>query len=107
MNEAVASEGAGAVTDLIIDSFAGGGGASTGIEAATGRPVDIAATVGDWLAASRAHEGEERDGAPSSLQGERRPERFDRDRGVWVPAPELPASAFGPPFVQDPSEEPA
>lgn len=27
---------------LIIDSFAGGGGASTGIEAALGRPVDIA-----------------------------------------------------------------
>lgn len=28
--------------DLIIDCFAGGGGASTGIEAALGRPVDIA-----------------------------------------------------------------
>lgn len=28
--------------DLIIDGFAGGGGASTGIEAAIGRPVDIA-----------------------------------------------------------------
>lgn len=28
--------------ELIIDSFAGGGGASTGIEMATGRPVDIA-----------------------------------------------------------------
>lgn len=28
--------------ELIIDSFAGGGGASTGIEAALGRPVDIA-----------------------------------------------------------------
>jgi len=28
--------------DLTIDSFAGGGGASTGIEAALGRPVDIA-----------------------------------------------------------------
>lgn len=27
---------------LIVDSFAGGGGASTGIEAALGRPVDIA-----------------------------------------------------------------
>lgn len=27
---------------LLIDSFAGGGGASTGIEAAMGRPVDIA-----------------------------------------------------------------
>jgi DNA (cytosine-5)-methyltransferase 1 len=27
---------------LIIDNFAGGGGASTGIEAATGRPVDVA-----------------------------------------------------------------
>ena len=28
--------------ELIIDNFAGGGGASTGIEAALGRPVDIA-----------------------------------------------------------------
>jgi len=28
--------------ELIVDNFAGGGGASTGIEMATGRPVDIA-----------------------------------------------------------------
>jgi DNA (cytosine-5)-methyltransferase 1 len=28
--------------ELIVDSFAGGGGASTGMEAATGRPVDVA-----------------------------------------------------------------
>lgn len=28
--------------ELIVDSFAGGGGASTGIEAAFGRPVDVA-----------------------------------------------------------------
>lgn len=28
--------------ELFIDSFAGGGGASTGIEMATGRSVDIA-----------------------------------------------------------------
>lgn len=28
--------------ELLVDSFAGGGGASTGIEAALGRPVDIA-----------------------------------------------------------------
>lgn len=28
--------------ELVIDSFAGGGGASTGIEAALGRPIDIA-----------------------------------------------------------------
>ncbi len=28
--------------ELIVDSFAGGGGASTGIEAALGRPVDVA-----------------------------------------------------------------
>lgn len=28
--------------ELIVDNFAGGGGASTGIEFATGRPVDIA-----------------------------------------------------------------
>ena len=29
--------------ELIVDNFAGGGGASTGIELAAGRPVDIAA----------------------------------------------------------------
>jgi DNA (cytosine-5)-methyltransferase 1 len=28
--------------DLIVDNFAGGGGASTGIEMARGRPVNIA-----------------------------------------------------------------
>src|SRR6185503_13593650 len=28
--------------ELVIDNFAGGGGASTGLEAALGRPVDIA-----------------------------------------------------------------
>ena len=28
--------------ELIVDNFAGGGGASTGIELAVGRPVDIA-----------------------------------------------------------------
>lgn len=28
--------------ELIIDNFAGGGGTSTGLEAAFGRPVDIA-----------------------------------------------------------------
>lgn len=28
--------------ELVVDNFAGGGGASTGIEAALGRPVDIA-----------------------------------------------------------------
>lgn len=28
--------------ELVIDNFAGGGGASTGIERAIGRPVDIA-----------------------------------------------------------------
>ena len=31
-----------ALSEKIIDSFAGGGGASTGIELATGRVVDIA-----------------------------------------------------------------
>lgn len=30
------------MSELIIDNFAGGGGASTGIEAALGRPVDYA-----------------------------------------------------------------
>ena len=28
--------------EIVVDNFAGGGGASTGIEAALGRPVDIA-----------------------------------------------------------------
>ena len=28
--------------ELVVDNFAGGGGASTGIEAALGRPIDIA-----------------------------------------------------------------
>lgn len=32
----------GMFDDCIVDSFAGGGGASTGIELATGHPVDIA-----------------------------------------------------------------
>lgn len=30
------------LSEIIVDSFAGGGGASTGIELATGRVVDIA-----------------------------------------------------------------
>ncbi|MDR1094334.1 MAG: DNA cytosine methyltransferase, partial [Clostridiales bacterium] len=30
------------IDELIVDSFAGGGGASTGIELALGRPVDVA-----------------------------------------------------------------
>ena len=30
------------MNEIIVDNFAGGGGASTGIELATGRPVDIA-----------------------------------------------------------------
>lgn len=32
----------GLYDEMIVDNFAGGGGASTGIEAATGRPIDIA-----------------------------------------------------------------
>ena len=28
--------------EIIVDNFAGGGGASTGIELATGHPIDIA-----------------------------------------------------------------
>jgi DNA (cytosine-5)-methyltransferase 1 len=39
---------------LVVDNFAGGGGASTGIEAAIGRPVDLA--VNHWAAAMRVHE---------------------------------------------------
>ncbi len=38
---------------LIIDNFAGGGGASTGIEAAIGRPVDVA--INHWLQALEIH----------------------------------------------------
>lgn len=34
------------MTGLIIDNFAGGGGASTGLEAAFGRPVDVANCIG-------------------------------------------------------------
>lgn len=30
------------IDEIIVDNFAGGGGASTGIELAAGRPVDIA-----------------------------------------------------------------
>ena len=33
--------------ELIVDNFAGGGGASSGIEMATGRSVDIAIDLGD------------------------------------------------------------
>lgn len=32
----------GLFEDLIVDSFAGGGGASVALEAAAGRPVDVA-----------------------------------------------------------------
>ena len=31
--------------EIIVDNFAGGGGASTGIELAAGRPVNIAINV--------------------------------------------------------------
>jgi DNA (cytosine-5)-methyltransferase 1 len=30
------------VIEIVVDNFAGGGGASTGIEAALGRPIDYA-----------------------------------------------------------------
>lgn len=40
--------------ELIVDLFAGGGGASTGIEAATGRPVDVA--INHSLTALAVHE---------------------------------------------------
>lgn len=40
--------------ELVVDSFAGGGGASTGIEAAMGRPVDIA--INHDIDAIRMHE---------------------------------------------------
>ena len=39
---------------LIIDNFAGGGGASTGIETAMGRPIDIA--INHDIEAIRMHE---------------------------------------------------
>jgi DNA (cytosine-5)-methyltransferase 1 len=40
--------------DLVVDLFAGGGGASTGIEAALDRPIDLA--INHDLVALRAHE---------------------------------------------------
>jgi len=39
--------------EIVVDNFAGGGGASTGIEAAIGRPVDIA--INHWPAAIAMH----------------------------------------------------
>lgn len=42
MHRGVCRRIGGAVVELIVDNFAGGGGASTGIELATGRSVDIA-----------------------------------------------------------------
>lgn len=41
-------------TELVVDLFAGGGGASTGIEAALGAPVDLA--INHWEVAIRMHE---------------------------------------------------
>jgi DNA (cytosine-5)-methyltransferase 1 len=45
--------GAWSERELVVDSFAGGGGASTGIEAALGRPVDIA--INHWPEALSVH----------------------------------------------------
>lgn len=42
MNRAPIFRGAFDPAELVVDNFAGGGGASTGIEAAIGRPVDMA-----------------------------------------------------------------
>jgi len=42
------------MTGLLVDLFAGGGGASLGIERATGRPVDLA--VNHWREALAVHE---------------------------------------------------
>lgn len=44
-----APEAAGLFDELVVDNFAGGGGASLGIERATGRAVDIAINH-DWEA---------------------------------------------------------
>jgi protein gp37 len=46
--------GAWSERELVVDNFAGGGGASTGIEAALGRPVDIA--INHWSEALSVHE---------------------------------------------------
>ncbi|AKF08848.1 DNA cytosine methyltransferase [Sandaracinus amylolyticus] len=43
----------GLAGELVVDNFAGGGGASTGIEAALGRPVDIA--INHWPEAIAVH----------------------------------------------------
>lgn len=45
--------GAWTEREIIVDNFAGGGGASTGIEAALGRPVDIA--INHWPEAISVH----------------------------------------------------
>jgi DNA (cytosine-5)-methyltransferase 1 len=45
--------GAWSERELVVDNFAGGGGASTGIEAALGRPVDIA--IDHWPEAISLH----------------------------------------------------
>lgn len=42
MTMTMEEEGLNALREIIVDNFAGGGGASTGIETATGRSVDIA-----------------------------------------------------------------
>lgn len=42
MNNCFAKGQVSLLEEIIVDNFAGGGGASTGIELATGRPVDIA-----------------------------------------------------------------
>ncbi|HEX5183623.1 MAG TPA: DNA cytosine methyltransferase [Allosphingosinicella sp.] len=51
-----AALGAATIEGLVIDNFAGGGGASTGIEAAIGRPIDVAINHDDKaLAMHRAN----------------------------------------------------
>lgn len=42
MNNCFAKGQSSLLEEIIVDNFAGGGGASTGIELAAGRPVDIA-----------------------------------------------------------------
>jgi DNA (cytosine-5)-methyltransferase 1 len=71
------------VSGIIVDLFAGGGGASTGIEAATGRKVDIAINHDEVaLAAHRANH-------PGTLHLEAdiwevKPRKAVGDRPVWI-----------------------
>ena len=71
------------MTGLVIDLFAGGGGASTALEAALGRPVDIA--INHDATALAVHKANHpRTSHLESSIWEVRPEEVTRGRPVWV-----------------------